>query len=439
MNPWLEVAILFVLILANGYLSMSEIALISSRKVRLQQQAEDGDNKAKAALKLIEHPNTFLSTVQVGITLVGTFAGAYGGATLASSLAKVFREISWLAPYSSVTAFLVVVLLTTYFTLVIGELIPKRLGLNNPEQTAKKVAGPMKTLSVLTAPVVRLLSASTELGLKLIGAKKSEEPPITEDEIKVLMEQGTQAGMFEEAEQDMIEDIFRLSDRTIGSVMTPRIELEWIDLTEPVEHIREQVIKSEHSRFPAAKSKLDNAQGILYAREFFEKLLEGKPIIVEKLLKPPLYVPESTSVFDTLGKIKQAGVHEALVLDEYGGLLGFVTLYDMLKAIVGEIPGPGDDDEPSAVRRDDGSWLLDGLLDIDDLKEIIDVESLPDEIRVGYQTLGGFVMSQLGDIPRKGQTFVWNNLKFEVMDMDGNRIDQVLVSLQRQPNPGESN
>ncbi|HMN11044.1 MAG TPA: hemolysin family protein [Bellilinea sp.] len=438
MNPWLEVLILFLLILANGYLSMSEISLISAKKIRLQQQAEDGDKRAKTAVKLIEHPNILLSTVQVGITLVGTLAGAFGGATLANRLAIVFRGIPWLAPYSSVAAFLVVVLLTTYFTLVIGELIPKRIGLNNPEKTAKEVSGVMKTLSILAAPIVRLLSASTEFGLKLIGAKKSEEPPITEDEIKVLMEQGTQAGMFQEAEQDMIEDIFRLSDRTIDSVMTPRTDLEWIDLTEPIEMIREQVIQSSHSRFPAAKGKLDNAQGILHAREFFEKLLEGKPFSVEKLLRPALYVPESTSVFDTLGKIKQASVHEALVLDEYGGLLGFVTLYDMLKAIVGEIPGLDDDDEPSAVRREDGSWLLDGLLDIDDLKDIIDVDSLPDEMRVGFQTLGGFVMSQMGDIPRKGQVFYWNNLKFEVMDMDGNRIDQVLVSLLPPPEAEES-
>jgi putative hemolysin len=286
----------------------------------------------------------------------------------------------------------------------------------------------MRFLSRIAAPVVSLLSASTDFGLRLLGITPPAEPPVTQEEIRVLMEQGTQVGVFEAAEQDMIESVFRLNDRYIDALMTPRTEIEWLDLSESRDQILSDLLNSKHSRFPVGQDNLDNVQGILRAKDFLEKLVAGDPFEIRDLLVPPLFVPDSMSALKVLEMIKAAGVHEALVIDEYGGLLGMVTLYDMLKAIVGDIPGPGDDGEPEAVLREDGSWLMDGLLDIVDLKDILDVDELPDEDRIGFQTLGGFIMSQIGQIPASGHKFEWNGLEFEIMDMDGRRVDKVLVT-----------
>ena len=422
-----QLLIIFSLLLLNGAFAMSEIALVSARKARLQQSAEDGQSGANAAIQLAENPNRLLSTVQIGITLVGIFSGALGGATLAQSLAQQLQKIPSVAEASQEIALAIVVLLTTYFSLVIGELIPKRLALNNPERIAIAVAPFMRALAWFTAPVVSLLSKSTDLGLRLLGVRPSEEPPVTEEEIKVLMEQGTQVGVFETAEQDMVTGVFRLSDRYIDSVMTPRTEIEWLDLDEPFEELRLRVLRSGHTRFPVAQGTLDNVQGVLLARDFLSHCIENAPVEIRTLLQPPLFVPDSMSVLKVLEMIKEAGVHVALVIDEYGGLLGMVTLYDILEAIVGEIPDASDNDQ-QAIRREDGSWLLDGLISIDAFKDIFALRDMPAEERIGYQTLGGFIMSQLGAIPSAGQHFEWQNLRFEVMDMDGRRVDKVLVS-----------
>ena len=427
-NSLVEITIIFLLLIINGVFAMSELAILSARKIRLQQKSEEGDSSARVALELAESPNRFLSTVQIGITLVGILAGAFGGATLAERLGVLLARIDWLKPYATGVAFAIVVLLTTYFTLVIGELIPKRLALNNPEKAALAMAKPMRFLSRIARPVVSLLSASTDFGLRLLGITPPAEPPVTEEEIRVLMEQGTQVGVFEAAEQDMVEGIFQLNARYIDAIMTPRTEIEWLDLSESREEILADLLSSNHSRFPVGMDNLDNVQGILRAKDFLEKLVAGEPFEIRDLLVPPLFVPDSMSALKVLELIKVAGVHEALVIDEYGGLLGMVTLYDVLKAIVGDIPGPGDDTEPEAVQREDGSWLLDGLLDIVDLKDILDVDELPDEDRIGFQTLGGFVMSQVGSIPTSGHSFDWNGYKFEILDMDGRRVDKVLVS-----------
>lgn len=427
-NSLLEVLVIFLLLIINGVFSMSEMAIVSARKVRLQQKSEDGDLASRAALELAESPNRFLSTVQIGITSVGILAGAFGGATLAGPLAVQLAKISWLKPYATGLAFVIVVLLTTYFTLVIGELIPKRLALNNPEKVAAAIAKPMRFLSKITAPIGSLLTASTDLGLRILGMTPQTGPPVTEEEIKVLMEQGTQVGVFEAAEQDMIEGVFRLNDRYIDALMTPRTEIEWLDLDESRDEIMADMLSSKHSRFPVGHDNLDNVLGILLAKDFLEKVIAGEPFEIKDLLVPPLFVPDSMSALKVLEMIKEAGVHEALVIDEYGGLLGMVTLYDVLKAIVGDIPGPGDEGEPEAVQREDGSWLLDGLLDIDDFKEILQLDDLPDEDRIGYQTLGGFVMSRTGSIPAAGHTFDWGGYHFEIVDMDGRRVDKVLAS-----------
>lgn len=428
-----EVAILFVLILANGFFAMSEIALVSSRKVRLQQRAEDGDRRAKRVLRLIASPNRFLSTVQIGISLVSTLAGAFGGATLADKLAISIERIPALRPYAHGIALVLVVLAITYFSLVIGELIPKRIAMNDPERVALSSSGFMRFLSQIASPVVSLLSASTDLGVRLLGIRPSTEPPVTEDEIKVLVEQGTQVGVFQEVEQDIIESVLRLGDRRVDAIMTPRTEIVWLDLDEPYEDNLREVRESGHSRFPVAQGDLDNVLGILKARDLLESTIGvDQPVDLRKLLRPPLFVPESTPAFKVMENLRASREHMALIVDEYGGLQGMVTLFDILEAIIGALPGQGSAEEPAVVQREDGSWLMDGLLPIDEVKEIIGVDELPGEDRVGFQTLGGFVMSQLGHIPAPGQHFDWGGFRFEVADMDSRRVDKVLVIPQKE-------
>jgi putative hemolysin len=426
-NTFVSIAFIFVLIIINGIFAMSEISLISARKVRLQQMSKDGNQSAQVALDISENPNKFLSTVQIGITLIGILSGALGGAALSSKLSARLQSVPWLIPYSDVLSVAIVVILTTYFSLVIGELIPKRLGLNAPEKIAAAVAIPMKAISWLTSPIVKLLSASTDIGLKILGIEASKDPIITEEEIKVLMKQGTQSGIFESAEEDMVTGIFRLGGRYIDSIMTPRTEIEWIDLDEPFEVILDQVVNSNHSLFPVASGELDNVQGMLLVKDLLSNSLNGKIPSIPDLLQPPLFVPDSTSALKALDLIKEAGAHAALVIDEFSGVLGMVTLYDVLKSIVGFIPTAGEEEEIQVVQREDGSWLLDGLLAIDDVKELLGIETLPEEDRVGFQSLGGFMMTMLDSIPMVGQFFDVYHLRFEVMDMDGKRVDKVLV------------
>lgn len=437
-DTFLEIFLVFILLVINGVFAMSEIALVSSRKVRLQQMAKEGNGSAATALEISEKPNHFLSTVQIGITLIGILAGAVGGATLSDRLAVVLAKISWLEPYSGGVALAIVVLLTTYFSLVIGELIPKRLGLNNPEKVSMAVARPMKLLSWFNAPIVHLLSASTDFGLRILGVEPSTDPIITEEEIKVLMRQGAQSGIFEEAEEDMVSGIFRLGDRYIDSIMTPRTEIEWIDLDEPFNINLEQVINSHHNRFPVATGELDNVLGILLAKDLLSASLNGSQPVISDLLQPPLFVPDSTSALKALDLLKEAGAHAALVIDEFSGILGMVTLYDVLKAIVGFIPTAGEEQEIQFVQREDGSWLFDGLLPIDEVKELLGIEHLPEEERIGFQTLGGFVMAVLDSIPETGEHFDTLDFRFEVVDMDGKRVDKILVTPLTTTNPKDT-
>lgn len=427
-NTFIEIAVIFVLILINGFFSMSEIAVVSARKVRLEQRAEEGDTGAARALELAGSTGKFLSAVQIGITLVAMLTGAFGGATLAERLAGVLASVPWLASIASTLSLVIVVLLTTYFSLVIGELIPKRIALNNPEKIASKVSGIMRFVSRLIAPLAGLLSASTELGVRLLGMKPSNEPPITEEEIRVLIDQGTEVGVFGEAEQDMVEGVFRLNERSINAIMTPRIEIAWLDADDPIDDILKIVLQSPYSRFPVARGSLDNVLGILKAKTLLEKALTGQSFNIIELLEKPLFIPENTPAVRVLEMEKELGVHEALVIDEYGGVMGFVTLFDVLEAIIGELPSQGEVDEPEIFQREDGSYLLDGLLPVDEFKDLFDLDSLPEEDKVGFQTIGGFVMNQIGSIPAPGQSFAWEDLLLEVLDMDGHRVDKVLVT-----------
>lgn len=430
---FLEILFIFILILINGFFSMAELALISSRRVRLEQRADDGDKGSRSALELLKSQSRLLSAVQIGITLVGVFTGALGGATLAERLTVWLAKIPWLVPYAGGISIVVVVLLTTYFSLVLGELMPKRLAMNNPEKIASSVAGFMKFISKALSPVVHLLSSSTDFGLKLLGMADSKEPPITEDEIKGLIEQGTLVGVFGSAEQEMVEAVFRLNDRTVNALMTPRTEIEWLDANDPPEAILKQIIASSHSRFPVAHSSLDNVVGILNAKDLLEKFILNEPFNMLELISKPLFVPENTPAMRMLEMAREAGVHEAMVIDEYGGLMGMTTLFDVLESIVGEIPNSDESSESEIIVREDGSYLLDGLLPIDELKEILDVDLLPEEDKVGFQTVGGFVMNQIGSIPHTGQHFHFLNYRFEVMDMDDRRVDKVLLNKYETP------
>ena len=432
-NLFFEILFILILILINGFFSMSELALISSRKVRLEQRAEDGDKGAQSALELLKSSSRLLSAVQIGITLVGIFTGALGGATLAERMAVWLAKVPWLVPYAGGISIVLVVIVTTYLSLVIGELIPKRIAMNNPEKIASQVSGFMKFLSKAMSPIVRLLAASTDLGLKILGMSPSKDPPITEDEIKGLIEQGTLVGVFDSVEQDMVEGVFRLNDRSISAIMTPRTEIEWLDANDTPEQLLNQIMASSHSRFPVAQSSLDNVVGFLNAKDVLEKFITNTPFNLLDLVSKPLWVPENTPAMRMLEMVREGGTHEVMIVDEYGGLQGMATLFDILESIVGEIPSADEISDSEIIIREDGSYLLDGLLPIDELKEILDVDELPEEDKVGFQTVGGFVMNQIGSIPTAGQHFHLLNYRFEVIDMDDRRVDKVLLSKYETP------
>ncbi|MDA0244060.1 MAG: hemolysin family protein [Chloroflexi bacterium] len=427
MSSLFEIFIIFVLLLLNGLFAMAEIAIVSARKARLQQAADEGSTAAQAALKAAQDPNNFLATTQIGITLVGIFAGAYGGANLTDNLANFLNTIPLIDPYGQTVAFISVVVAVTYFSLIIGELVPKRLGLNNAERIAMLVAPPMAILSWLTSPVVWFLTFSTNLVLRLLRVQPSDEPEVTEEEIKVMIEQGRQIGIFEDVEQEMIEGVLRLDDRRVSMVMTPRPQIEWLDINDSLAAITQTVLDTRLSRFPVANGDLDDILGIVYAKDLLAQILTQQEIELATLVRPPLYIPEGISVLQALEIFKREQTHIALVFDEYGGIEGLITADDILGTIVGDMASETNNTLP-IVERDDGSWLVDGLLPVDDFREALGFTSLPDEAESRYQTVGGMMLHMLGGIPKVGQSFVWQTWRFEVMDMDGRRVDKILVS-----------
>lgn len=417
-----EIVVILVLILVNGVLAMSEAALVASRKARLQQKESEGNKSAYIAIKLIEDPNIFLSAVQIGITLIGVLAGAVGGATISESLAVTLQQIPYIGPYSESIALGLVVLTITLLSLWLGELVPKRLGINSPERIATIVAGPVLFISKVFSPFIKLMSGATDFVLRLIGVNPSEEPPITEEELQMLMMQGTQAGVFEEAEQDMVEGIFSLGDQRIYSLMTPRTEIVWLDIDDTAEEILEKIANCPYSRFPVRQDSLETIVGIVKSRDLLVTSLSGKKINLKELAKPAYFIPETTLASKALEVLKKNNTELLLVVDEFGGVQGLLTINDILEEIVGQI----EEEEPQATQRQDGSWLLDGMLEVDEFKEIFQLTTLPHEGE--YETLSGFVMASLGRIPQASDNFEWNNLRFEVIDMDGRRVDKVLVT-----------
>lgn len=426
----LEIVAIILLILLNGVLAMSEIAVVSARKIRLQQRAEAGNAGAQAALDLAMNPSHFLSTVQIGITLIGILAGAFGGATIAEELENFFTTLSipWLSLYSEAVSVGLVVLVITFLSLILGELAPKQIGLNDPEGIAARIAPIMRALSGLTSPVVRLLSSSTNLVLRLLGIRPTSEPEVTEEEIKLLIEQGAEGGIFEPEEEEMVAQVFRLADRPIVAQMTPRTEIVWLDLEAPFESIRATLVSARHTYYPVAHGGVDNLLGVVQAKDLLAQCVEGKPLNLEEKILQPLFLPESMTILDALKRFRECRSQIAFIIDEFGGIQGLSTITDILEAIAGDFPDAIDANDPEIIVRDDGTYLIDGMIDVDEFKDLFDLTTLPGEEENYYQTLGGFVMTFLGRIPSAGDQFECQNLRLEVMDMDGLRVDKVLVT-----------
>ena len=424
--PTTEILILILLILTNGLFSLSEMAIVSARRVRLQQRAEEGSTGAKAALNLAAHPTRFLSTVQIGITLIGILSGAFGGATIAEWLATYFARYPALQPYSEAIGVGIVVTLVTYFSLVIGELLPKRLALNNAEVIATSIAPLMEFVAKVARPAVSLLSFSTEILMRILRIKPTSEPAITEEEIKILIEQGRQTGIFEDVEQEIVERVFRLSDRTVNSLMTHRSEIVWLDAEDPIEANIKKIVASGHSNFLVCEGEIDLVLGILKVKDLLAGYATGPTVSIKTSLQMPPFVPEGMNALEVLERLRLVKAPLAVVVDEYGTVAGLFTLTDVLEAIIGDIPGIDDKGEVEATKREDGSWLVNGMMSVDELQILLDLDELPGE-EMNYDTVGGLFMAQIGRIPTVGDKFEWNNLHFEVVDMDGHRVDKVLI------------
>lgn len=430
-----EMLLLFLLIIINGLFSMTEMAVVSLRKARLQKYIDEGDKQAKTALDLSENPGAFFSTIQIVISLVGVITGALGASAFSGDLADQLRKISFFASTADTLALLIVSIIITYFSLVIGELIPKRLAISNPEIISMRMGGLMKGISTISKPLVSFLSWSTELGIKFLGTSENDDLPVSEEEVKVMIEQGKQVGVFEETEQNIVESVFRMSDRTVDAMMTPRTELTWIDLDEPLEESLSEILHSDDIYFPTVRGNADNVVGIISAKKLLDCYLRDDHIDLDTISETPLFIPESKPALTVLDDLRESGKQIAIIMDEYGGFSGMITLMDILSELVGEVPGASENFDPQVVERADGSWLLDGQLDIDELKDTLDIKELTDENRIGFQTLGGFILSQIGFIPTVGDSFEWENYRFEIVDMDNRRIDKVLVNLIKDNQP----
>lgn len=421
-----ELILILVLVLANGVFAMSEIALLTSRKARLEQMARRS-KRAAMALRLVANPDRLLSTVQVGITLIGVFAGAFGGATLAEQIDARLETIPGFAPYSEVIGVAIVVLGITYLSLVLGELVPKRVALNAPEQIATAVAPVMRVISKIAAPAVWILTMSTRAMLRLLRVEESEEPPVTEEELKAMLRLGTKAGTITSEEREIVERVFRLGERPITAVMTPRVDLEWLDTRQSLDELRAQVTASNHNWFPVATERVDAIQGVLRGKDLWSSRVTSSADLIE-IIRTPLFVPKSATAFVVLQRFREARIHIAVVADEFGGVEGIVTPSDVLEGLVGELPEAGDIDEPMIVQRHDGSWSIDATTDLDEVKLILGIDFLSGQ-KSSYQTIAGYVVEQLGHQPKIGELFSAGSLRFEVLDTDGRRIDRVLVTM----------
>lgn len=420
----IEILVILLLAVLNGAFAMSEIAVVSARKARLQQWAEGGNRNARLALDVSNSPGEFLSTVQVGITLIGVLAGALGGATIAQHLATAIAGTRLLAPYAETIAVGLVVVAITYVSLIIGELVPKRIALNNPERLAASIAGPMQVLSRITSPVVWLLSASTNGLLWLCRFRSVAEAPVTEEEIRILIRQGTDAGIIQRDERDIIDRVFRLGGRRISTLMTPRKDLVVLYTSDSPQQLRQKIAGSGHALFPLCEDTLDNVLGVVRAQDILIQHLAGEAFNLKAVVRQPFFVPESVQSFKLLEAFRKTGKDTALLLDEFGGLQGLITSTDILKALVGEVSFLA---IPKASPRPDGSWLVDGMLPIDEFKETFKLSGVPEGEAHSFETAGGFLMGLLGRVPVEGDAITLGAYRFEVTQMNGRRVEKLLA------------
>ena len=433
----MEIAILLALIVLNGLFAMSEISLVTARKTRLQKLIDEGDAAATAAAKLGEDPTRFLSTIQIGITSIGVLNGIVGEAALAAPLGAWLQSLGVAPPYASYGATGLVVVTITYFSIVVGELVPKRIGQSNPEMLARLVARPINGLAIATKPFVVLLSVSTHALLRLLGIKDTGGGAVTEEEIHAMLAEGTTAGVIESHEHTMVRNVFRLDDRQIVSLMVPRADIVALDLDLPFEANLERIEASDHARFPVVKSGLDQLQGVVNARQWLSRAMrEGSRELASQPLEQPLYVPETLTGMELLDNFRESHVQMAFVIDEYGEVQGLVTLQDLVEAITGEFR-PRDPQTSWAVQREDGSWLLDGHIPVPELKDRLALATVPEEDRGRYQTLSGMMMLLTGRLPKVADTVHWEDWHLEIVDMDGKTIDKVLASRRPDLRSGE--
>ncbi|ODU10326.1 MAG: hypothetical protein ABS91_02995 [Thiobacillus sp. SCN 64-35] len=423
----MEIAFLVLLILLNGLFAMSEIALVTARRARLARLADDGDAASAVAIKLHDDPTRFLSTVQVGITSIGILSGIIGEAALADPLSVWLQTQGMAIEHSSIASTALVVVVITYVSIVVGELVPKRIGQFNPEGIARRIARPMSWLALLARPFVRLLAASTNAILRLIGKQAAEQSDVIEEEIHALLEEGSESGAIEQQEREMVRNVFRLDERNINSLMVPRADIVYLDVSLPLAENLRRIAESDHTRFPVCRDGLDDVLGIVSAKQLLSQTLQGGQPDLGARLMPAIYVPESLTGMDILEQFRATDAHMVLVIDEYGEINGLVTLQDVLEAVTGEFT-PRNQADAWAVRREDGSWLLDGLIPIPELKDRLDLKNVPDEDRGRYHTLSGLVMWLAGRLPQTGDVLTWENWRLEVVDLDGKRIDKVLAS-----------
>ena len=422
-----DASLLLGLIILNGVFAMSELALVGSRRARLVQLADGGHAGAARAVVLSSDPTRFLSTVQVGITAIGILIGAMGEASIANRLRVGLEEIPLLAPHADGLSLAATVIGLTYLSLVIGELVPKRLALTRPERIASVIARPMQILSTIGHPVISLLSVSTDTVLRVLRVRKIKEPVVSLEEFKVLVEQATAQGVFEKTEQELVTNILNLDERSVGEILTPRSDIVFLDIREGMEQSREKLSRAPHSVVPLCDGGLDHVVGFIRSNDVLTHLLRSEPFDFSALASPPLFVPRTVSLMRLLEQFKRTHLPVALVVDEFGDIDGLVSLTDVMSAIVGELAGePGE--EATVIRREDGSWLIDGMLDLDGVKRAIGLKALTGEEEESYHTLGGLAMRALGRVPRTGDVFEQQGFRFEVVDMDGNRVDRVLVS-----------
>ena len=424
----LQIAILLLLVLLNAVFTMAEMALVSARKARLQNLAERGHDGARIALELKRDPGRFLSTMQIGITVIAILAGSFGGATLGESLATYLETTPGIVGrYAHAISIGGVVIAISYFSLIIGELVPKRIALSRPELIASKMARLMRGFSAVMTPAAWLLSTSTDLVLHLLPLPHGEQAAVTEDEINLMLREGAAAGHFHQGETAIAQMALRLGDRRISAVMTPRTKVEWLNLADSEEENKRKIVASQHSRFPVIDGDPNVVAGVVQVKDLLLAQLAGKPYDLRAALRPPLYLPNTVTALRALEMLKKSGEPMALVVDEYGDFEGIVTLTDIMEALVGDIANPGEEEDPPVVTRDDGSWLIDGMVPVDEIKDVIGLKHLPGEESGDFQTLGGFMMAQVNRVPRVADHFVVDGYRFEVVDMDGRRVDRVLI------------